>query len=192
MADTTTLTRTVDGETVPIPGTYTLDKSHSVVGFVARHVMVAKVRGSFHEVEGSVTVAEDPLESHVEAIVQIASLDTRDEQRDAHLRSADFFDAESHPVMTYRSTKVSPKGHDHWLVEGDLTIKDVTRPVVLDVEFNGASGDPWGGKRIGFSAVTEIDREEFGLTWNVALETGGVLVGKTIKIEIDAEAVLQA
>ncbi|MCU1494782.1 MAG: polyisoprenoid-binding protein [Acidimicrobiaceae bacterium] len=191
MADAAELTRTVDGATIPHPGVYTLDKAHSSVGFVVRHMMVSKVRGLFNDFEGTITVAEDPAQSGVEATVQIATVDTRDEQRDGHLKSADFFEVEKFPTMTFTSTKVVPDGGDDWKVQGDLTIHGVTRPVVLDVEFNGASGDPYGGKRIGFSATTEIDREDFGMTFNMALETGGVVVSKNVKIEIEAEAVLQ-
>ncbi|MDA8290822.1 MAG: YceI family protein [Actinomycetota bacterium] len=186
------LTRTVNGSAVPAPGTYALDVAHSSVTFVARHLMVAKVRGSFHAFEGTITVAEDPTESSVSATVDVSSVDTRDEQRDGHLRSPDFFDAEKFPSMTFATSRVLPAGGADWKVEGDLTIHGVTRPVVLDVEFNGATGDPYGGTRIGFSATTEIDREEFGMTFNMALETGGVMVSKVVRIEIEAEAILQA
>ena len=124
--------------------------------------------------------------------IQAASIDTRDEGRDGHLRSPDFFDVEQHPTLTYRSTGVAPAGKGRWNVEGELTVKGVTRPVPLEVTFEGAARDPWGGERIGFTASAELDREAFGLTWNQALETGGVLVGKTVKIEIEAEAVRQA
>jgi len=188
----TELTRTYEGAAVPTPGTYSLDKSHSTVGFVVRHLMVSKVRGSFEEYEGVITVAEDPTQSSVTATIQMASINTRDEQRDGHLKSGDFFEVETYPTLTFTSTKVTPAGGSDWKVEGDLTIHGVTKPVTLEVEFNGASGDPWGGKRIGFSASTEIDREDFGITFNMALETGGVMVGKSVKIEIEAEAVLQA
>jgi len=192
MAETTETTRTVNGAPVPVPGVYNLDIAHSSVAFVVRHLMVSKVRGTFHGFDGTITVAQDPTESGVTATVQVATVDTRDQQRDAHLRSPDFFDAETFPAMTFTSTRVLPAGGTDWKVEGDLTIHGVTRSVVLDVEFNGGTGDPYGGTRIGFSASTEIDREDFGMTFNMALETGGVMVSKVVKIEIEAEAILQA
>jgi len=184
-------TRTVDGVEVPAAGTYAIDASHSHVGFSVRHVMVSKTKGRFADVAGTITIADDPLESSVEVEIQTASVDTRDQGRDGHLRSADFFDADTHPVMTYRSTKVTPAGKGRWEVEGELAIKGVTQPVALAVTFEGGSLDPWGGARIGFEASAELNREAFGLTWNQALETGGVLVGKTVKVDIDAEAVRQ-
>jgi len=189
--ETTTLTRTVDGAEVPAPGTYGLDVSHSSVGFSVRHLMVSKTKGRFADFAGTVTIAEDPLASSVEVEINAASVDTRDETRDGHLRSPDFFDAERFPTITYRSTKVTPAGKGTWTVEGDLTVGDVTRSVPLEVSFEGAAKDPWGGTRIGFTARTELDREAFGLTWNQALETGGVLVGKQVKIDIEAEAIQQ-
>lgn len=182
-------TRTVDGAEVPVVGTYDLDPSHSHVGFSVRHVMVSKTKGRFADFSGTITIAEDPLESSVDVTIQAASVDTRDQGRDDHLRSADFFDAESHPELTYRSTKVTPAGKGRYDVEGQLTIKGVSQDVPLSVSFEGGAVDPWGNQRIGFEARAEIDREAFGLTWNQALETGGVLVGKTVKIEIEAEGV---
>ena len=192
MADSTEFVRNVAGVEVPLAGTYTLDKSHSTVGFVVRHLMVSKVRGSFGDFEGTIVVGEEPSQSSVTATIQTATVDTRDEQRDGHLKSPDFFDVEKFPAMTFTSTKVVPVRGSDWKVEGDLTIRGVTKPVVLDVEFNGAGGDPYGGKRFGFSATTEIDRDEFGMTFNMALETGGVMVSKNVKIEIEGEAILQA
>lgn len=190
MSDTT-LTRTVDGTAVPEVATYQLDASHSHVGFKVRHLMVSKVRGVFHDVAGTVVIGENPRDSSLEVTIGVASVDTGDEQRDGHLRSADFFDAESFPTLTYRSTGVTPAGRGRYAVDGELTIKGVTRPVPLEIAFDGAAGDPWGGTRIGFSGTAGLDREDFGLTWNQALETGGVLVGKTVEIEIEAEAVKQ-
>jgi polyisoprenoid-binding protein YceI len=184
--------RIVDGDEVPAAGTYTIDASHSEVGFSVRHLMVSKTRGRFSDMSGTVAIADDPLASAVEVTIGTASIDTRDEQRDGHLRSPDFFDVERYPAMTYRSTRVIPAGKGRWLVEGDLTLHGVTRNVPLEVTFEGAATDPWGGLRAGFSARTELDREDFGLTWNQALETGGVVVGKKVTIEIEAEAVLQA
>ena len=193
MSDLTTapLTRTVNGRLVPNSGTYRVDSSHTTVDFVARHLMMAKVRGTFAGVTGTLTVGEDPIQSSLEAIIDTSTVNTREEGRDTHLRSADFFDVENHPQMTFRSSSVRPKG-DHWVADGELTIRGTTKPLTLDIEFLGAITDPWGGSRVAFSATGELDREEFGLTWNAALETGGVLVGKTVKIEIDAELVLEA
>lgn len=189
--ETTPLTRTVDGTEVPVPGTYALDVSHSHVGFSVRHLMVSKTKGRFTDFAATVTIAEDPLASSVEVEIQVPSVDTRDETRDGHLKSADFFDADTFPTITYRSTKVTPAGKGTWKVEGDLTVRGVTLAVPLEVTFEGGARDPWGGTRIGFTARTELDRDAFGLTWNQTLETGGVLVGKQVKIDIEAEAVQQ-
>ncbi|HXZ82487.1 MAG TPA: YceI family protein [Acidimicrobiales bacterium] len=186
------LTRVVDGEIVPAPGTYTLDKAHSIVAFVARHLMVTKVRGTFSEFEGTVVVAEDPSESSVQATIRTDSVSTGEPQRDGHLRSGDFFEQDKYPTMTFKSRTVRPARDGRWLVTGDLTIKDVTRSVSLELEFNGATSDPWGGVRLGFSASTEIDRTEFGVSWNSALEGGGVVVGNRVRVEIEAEAILAA
>ncbi|MGQ0433315.1 MAG: YceI family protein [Microthrixaceae bacterium] len=185
-------TRQVDGVEVPAAGRYALDPSHSSVGFSVRHLMVSKTKGRFAEFSGTVTIGEDPLESSVEVEISAASIDTRDAGRDEHLRSADFFDVAQHPHLTYRSTRVVPSADGSWVVEGDLTIAGVTRPVPLSVTFEGGVVDPWGGSRIGFEARAELDREAFGLTWNQALEAGGVVVGKTVKLDIAAEAVAEA
>ena len=187
----TPITRIADGAEVPVAGAYGLDASHSHVGFSVRHAMVSRTKGRFAEVVGTVHIAEDPIESWVEVDIPVASLDSRDEKRDGHLLSADFFDAENHPSLHYRSTKVTPADDRRWNVEGELTIKGVTRPVGLEVTFEGGAKDPWGNSRIGFTAHAEVNREDFGLTWNQALETGGVLVGKSVKIDIEAEAVQQ-
>jgi polyisoprenoid-binding protein YceI len=181
------LTRTVDGVELPAAGTYTLDVSHSSIGFVVKHLMVSKTRGTFTGFSGTVVIGEDPTQSSVQVDVDVASIETRDEKRDGHLRSADFFDVETYPTMTFRSTSVKPAG-DEWIVDGDLTVHGVTGPLQLKVAFEGAANTPWGGQAIGFSAKGEVNREDFGLTWNQALETGGVLVGKKATIEIDAEA----
>jgi len=193
MTDTTTapLSRTVEGRLVPSPGTYQIDATHTTVDFVARHLMVAKVRGTFRDVQGTLIVNETPERSSLDVTVGMASVDTREEARDTHLRSADFFDVENFPTMTYVATAVRPKG-DQWITEGQLTIHGNTRPVALAIEFLGSITDPWGGARIAFSATGEIDREDFGLTWNAAIETGGVVVSKAIKIEIEAELVHKA
>jgi len=183
--------RTINGEELPAAGTYALDPSHSQVGFAVRHVMVSKTRGRFSDFAGTVEIGENPLESSVNVTIQAASIDTRDEQRDGHLRSGDFFEAETYPTITYQSRSVRPAGKGRYVVEGDLTIKGITQPVPLELTFEGGATDPWGGVRLGFSAKAELDREAFGLTWNQTLETGGVLVGKKVAIEIEAEAVKQ-
>jgi polyisoprenoid-binding protein YceI len=191
---TTTLapaSRTYQGAELPLPGTYDIDVSHTSVGFVARHLMVSKTRGQFPVVSGSITIGENPADSTVEVSIDAAGVETGDERRDDHLRSADFFDVEQYPTISYRSTRVTPAAPGHFDVDGDLTVRGVTRPVRLQVTFDGAVTDPWGNVRVGFAASTEIDREDFGLTWNQVLEGGGVLVGKKINIEIEAEAVLQ-
>jgi polyisoprenoid-binding protein YceI len=188
---TTPAIRIVDGEELPAPGKYGLDVSHSQVGFAVRHLMVSKVRGRFSDFAVTIEIADNPFESSVAATIQTASVDTRDEQRDGHLRSGDFFDVEAWPTMTYQSRSVREAGKGRYIVDGDLTIKGVTQSVPLELTFEGGATDPWGGVRIGFSAKAELDREAFGLTWNQALETGGVVVGKKVTIEIEAEAVKQ-
>lgn len=185
-------THDVNGVTVPTPGTFEVDPTHSSIGFVVRHLMVSKVRGHFADFSGTITLAEDPMSSSVEVEAKVASVTTGEGQRDGHLKSADFFDTEQHPTITFKSTKVSGQKGEKFVLEGDLTVHGVTKPVRLDAEFAGVAQDPWGGQRIGFSAHTEIDREDFGLTWNQALETGGVLVAKLAKVEIEAEAVRKA
>ncbi len=184
-------TRTADGVAVPLAGTYVLDPSHSSVGFSVRHLMVSKTKGRFGDVSATIVIGEDPTDSRVDVEIRAASVDTRDETRDAHLRSADFFDADAYPTLTYRSTGVRPLGEGRWQVDGELTVRDVTLPVPLEVGFEGGATDPWGSARIGFTAHAEVDREAFGLTWNQALEAGGVLVGKQVRIDIEAEAVAQ-
>ncbi|MCM0678228.1 YceI family protein [Micromonospora phytophila] len=186
------VTRDWAGLTIPSAGTYVLDVAHKRVGFVARHMMVSKVRGEFTEATATITVAEDPMQSAVTATIQAASIDTTQSDRDAHLRSAEFLEVETFPTIEYRSTGVKSRNGNEFVLSGELTIKGVTRPVELEVEFEGVGRSPFGQDIFGFSAGTEIDREAFGLTWNVALETGGVLVGKKIKIEIEGEAVRQA
>jgi polyisoprenoid-binding protein YceI len=190
----TTLTnaRVIDGVQVPSPGTFVIDPSHTTIGFVARHLMVAKTRGRFTDFKGSITISSDPLQSSAEATIQAASITTADDTRDGHLRSGDFLDAEKFPTLTFRSTGIVGHKGSSYKLAGELTIRGVTRPVVLDVELEGLATDPWGNSRAVFTASTEIDREEFGITWNQALETGGVLVGKKVKIELEVEAVRQA
>ncbi|MFC4019557.1 YceI family protein [Micromonospora sp. GCM10011542] len=186
------VTRDWDGLTIPTAGTYVLDAAHKRVGFVARHMMVSKVRGEFAEATATITVAEDPLQSSVVATIQAASIDTKQADRDAHLRSPEFLESEAFPTIEYRSTGVKSHKGSKFVLSGELTVKGVTRPVDLEVEFEGVGRSPFGQDIFGFAAHAEIDREEFGLTWNVALETGGVLVGRKIKIEIEGEGVRQA
>jgi polyisoprenoid-binding protein YceI len=182
--------RVVDGRQVPEAGTWEIDPSHQSFEFIARHLM-AKVRGRFPAASGVATVAERPEDSTLEIESDASSIDTQDENRDAHLRSGDFFGVEEHPTISFRSTGVRPAaGETHWQVDGDLTIRGVTRPVTVEVEFLGAQVDPWGNQRIGFSGVVpEVDREAWGLTWNTPLETGGFLLSKTVRLEIEAELV---
>ena len=185
------MTRTFNGVEIPEPGTYTLDPAHTVVGAVARHLMVSKVRGKFTDVTGTITIAEDPLESTVAVTIKAASIDTGVADRDNHLRSPDFLDVENYPELTFASTRVLKQDGADFVVAGDLTIRGVTREVELEVSFEGVSRSPWGNEVAGFSATTELDREEFGMTWNAALETGGVVVSKKLKVEIEVEAVRQ-
>ena len=174
----------------PTPGTWELDPAHTTVGFVARHLGLAKVRGRFTRFTGTIEVGEDLESSHAEAVAETASIETGSTSRDDHLKSPDFLDVERWPELRFESKSIRPERDGTWKVEGDLTIRDVTRPVVLDVEFDGEVPDPMAGKqRAGFSASTEIDRYDFGVTWNAALEVGGV-VGRKVRIEIDAEALL--
>lgn len=187
----TNITRVVDGVTLPQPGTYVLEPGHTRVGFVARHLMVTKVRGRFAEFDGSITVAEDPRASTAEATITTASVDTGSADRDTHLRSADFLDVQNYPEITFRNARVAATSGTDLTIVGELTVKDVTREVTLDVTLDGVAKDPWGGTRLAVTASTEIDREDWGLTWNVALETGGVLVSKKVQLEIEAQAVLQ-
>jgi polyisoprenoid-binding protein YceI len=178
-------------ERMPPKGTWKLDPDHTVIGAVARHLMVTKVRGRFTSFEGAVHVGDTPEESWAELEIDADSIDTRVEQRDQHLRSADFLDVEHHPQITFRSTRVEVTGEDRLRVTGDLSIRDITRPVTLDVTFEGVSPDPWGGTRAGFTMSGELRREDWDMTWNVPLEGGGVLVSKTLQLEIEAQAVLQ-
>ena len=170
--------------------TWSFDTVHSSIGFSVRHLMISKVRGHFGKWSGTFDYDEsDPTRSKLAVRIDAASIDTREEKRDAHLRSPDFLDAEKFPEIAFTSTRIERAGGDDFVVDGDLTIHGVTRPVQLKVEGLGRTKDPWGGERVGFSATTGINRKEFGLAWNVALETGGVLVGEKIDINIEIEAV---
>lgn len=180
--------RQVHGLTLPGPSTFDLDADHSELTFRVRHMMVSKVRGRFGDVTGSIAFAEDPLESSVEIIIGVASVDTGAPDRDGHLRSPDFFDAETFPHIIFRSTRVGDLDGDSFLLEGDLTVRDVTRPVSFTATYNGMGTNPWGAVVVGFEGQIDLDREDFGLTWNQALDTGGVLVGKVATIDIAVEA----
>jgi polyisoprenoid-binding protein YceI len=181
MSDTTQSTAT---------GNYTIDPAHSRIGFVARHAMVTKVRGSFNEFEGSGYFdAENPTNSHLTLTIQAASIDTRNADRDGHLRSNDFFDMENHPQITFTSTAVEVVESDHYRVTGDLTIKGVTKPVIVDFEFTGSAVDPFGNHRIGLEGTTIINRKDWGVNWNAPLEAGGVLVSEKVTLEFEVSAI---
>lgn len=184
--------RAFEGLKVPAAGTFSLDPNHTTVGFVARHLVVSKVRGSFTEVSGTIQVAENPLESTVEVVIGAASITTGQTDRDNHLRGADFLELEKYPNLTYRSTGVKSHKGNEFVLAGELTIRDVTREVDLHVEYDGTIVSPYGQEVIAFTANTEINREEFGITWNQAIEAGGVMVGKTVKIELSVEATRNA
>jgi polyisoprenoid-binding protein YceI len=188
MTASTLVTRTFDDIVIPQPGRFVIDPLHTTVGFVARHLVVSTVRGSFGEVSGVIIVSEDPLASSVQASIGAASITTGAPDRDSHLRSPDFLNAATFPFLTFRSLRVARHSGAEFVLVGELTIRDVTRAVELAVGIDGVVRNPYGHEVIGFTASTEIDREEFGMTWNVALEAGGVLVGKKVKIEISAEA----
>lgn len=172
-------------------GTWVLDPSHSEVTFSVRHMMISKVRGTFGVKSATLIAPENPLEAEVTASVDAASIDTKDEGRDQHLRSGDFFDVETYPTIDFRSTGVRIDGDD-FLVDGELTIRGTTKPVTFEFEFGGFGTDPWGNYKAGATAKTVINREDFGLTWNAALETGGVLVGKDVTITLELQGSLQA
>jgi polyisoprenoid-binding protein YceI len=174
-----------------VAGTWTIDPVHSEVSFVIRHMMVSKVRGRFDKFEGTITTAEDPLQSAVTATIDLSSVNTGHPDRDNHIRSADFFEVESHPTMTFQSTGLRPEG-DHYLLDGDLTIRGNTRPVTLRLEFNGIGPDAYGGTRVGFSAAGEINRNDFGVSFNGPIPgaANGVILGEKVTIALEIEAVL--
>jgi polyisoprenoid-binding protein YceI len=186
---TTTATRQLNGIQLPAPGTWEIDPAHAEVAFTGRHFMVTKVRGRFTEVTGTVNIAEDMSRSSVEVVIGMASVHSGNAARDEHLRSAELFDVANHPVATFRSVQVDWQGAGG-VVHGDLTIHGVTRRVPLQVSFGGHVRDPWGSDRAIFSAEAKINREDFDITWNMALEAGGVLVGKDVTIDIEIETVL--
>jgi len=183
-----TSTHSIEAHEVPAAGNWNIDRSHTSVEFVARHLMIAKVRGRFTDVAGTIEIGDAPEQSSAHVTIQAASISTGDEARDAHLRSPDFLDVERFPTLEFHSITVKNEG-SQWLLAGDLTIRDVTRPVVLEVEFDGAAADPWGNSKIAFSATTQVNREDFGLTWNAPLEAGGVVVGPKVRIDLNVEAV---
>jgi polyisoprenoid-binding protein YceI len=172
------------------PGTWALDKAHTKVGFTAKHLMVSKVRGHFENFDARVEIAEDLTESKIEVNLEAASITTGAADRDGHLRSGDFLDVDNHPKLRFVSTDIVPDGED-WKVTGDLTIRDVTRPITLDVIYAGSVTDPWGNEKVGFSASAKMNREDWGLTWNAALEGGGWLVSKDVTLEIEGELALE-
>lgn len=178
--------------TLPTTGTWVIDPSHSSVEFVVKHLVVSKVRGRFTSFSGTVDVADPVERSTVEVSIDAASITTGDEQRDGHVRSDDFLNVESFPHLTFRSTGAHHRSGDEWTIPGELTIRDVTKPVELVVEYLGVVTDPWGNEKAGFTATTEIDREAFGVTWNQALEAGGVMVSNTVKVELDVQLAKQA
>lgn len=180
---TTTLPTTLTGD-------YTIDPAHTRIGFVARHAMVTKVRGSFDDFAGTghLDVA-NPGASHVELVIQVASIDTRNADRDAHLRSNDFLDMEAHPEIRFVSTAVEALDAEHYRVTGGLTIKGVTKPVTVDFEFTGSATDPYGNRRIGFEGATTVNRKDWGVNWNAALEAGGVLVSEKVTLEFEVSAI---
>ena len=178
--------------TVPstLTGSYSIDPAHSRIGFVARHAMVTKVRGSFNQFEGTGYFdAEHPASSKLELTIEASSIDTRNADRDAHLRGNDFFDMDNHPLIRFVSTGVEPLDGDNYRVTGDLTIKGVTKPVTFDVEFTGAAVDPFGNHRIGLEGKTTINRKDWGVNWNAALEAGGVLVSEKVTLEFEVSAI---
>jgi polyisoprenoid-binding protein YceI len=172
--------------------TWNIDASHSTVGFAIRHMVFSKVRGRFLKLTGAIRLEDDLAKSAVEVTIDAASIDTGTEQRDNHLRGADFFDVEKFPELRFKSKRVEPVGTERLRVIGDLTIRDTTREVVLEAESTGRGKDPWGNERLGFAAKTAIDRKDFGLHWNQLLEAGGVLVGDRVEIELDVQAVAAA
>jgi polyisoprenoid-binding protein YceI len=185
--ETTTMTTVSRNE---LTGTYSIDPAHSRFGFVARHAMVTKVRGAFNDFEGSLEVdAEEPSRSRGRLTLQAKSIDTRNADRDAHLRSNDFFAMDEYPEIRFEATGVEDKGDDTYQVTGDLTIRGVTKPVTFEVDFTGAAIDPWGNTRIGLEGSTVVNRKDWGVNWNAALEAGGVLVSEKVTIEFEISAV---
>ena len=176
-----------------LTGEYTIDPTHSTLGFTARHAMVTKVRGAFNDFEGTVHIdAQDPSKSRAEVLIQAASIDTRNADRDAHLKSNDFFAMDEFPTIAFESTAAEQVDDETYRVTGDLTIRGVTKPVSVDFELSGVAEDPWGNTRVGFEGRTTVNRKDFGLSWNTPLATGGVLVGAKVTLEFDLSLVMGA
>lgn len=189
----TTAPAAVSPELAALTGEYTIDPSHSTIGFIARHAMVTNVKGSFKEFDGTLHLdGTDPSKSTATIDVKMVSVETGSADRDGHLKSSDFFKTDEFPMMTFRSTKAEALGGDDYRITGDLSILGVTKPLTIDLEFNGAAKDPFGNERVGFEGKSEILRSEWGLTWNAALETGGVLVSDKIKLTFDISAIKKA
>jgi len=187
MTTSTSTTTTIPGY---VAGTWKIDPVHSDVSFSVRHMMVSKVRGRFGSFEGEIGTAPDPLDSAVSASIDLSSIDTNQPQRDAHIRSSDFFEVDAHPNMTFRSTGIRPDGDGNYVVDGELSLRGVTRPVALNLEFNGFGPDPFGGTRAGFSATTELNRRDFGIDISMPLDGGGVVIGDKVTVNLEIEAVL--
>lgn len=187
---TRTDVRTAAGTTAPpAAGRWVIDPAHSSIEAIARHMMVSKVRGRFESFSGEIEVGEEPTDSEVSVEIDAASINTNEEHRDTHLRSGDFLNAEDHPKLSFTSTEIDHVEGDSYRVVGDLTIRGETQPITLDVDYFGVNTDPWGGDRALFRATARLDRENWNMTWNQALETGGVLVGKKLEIELDIQLV---
>lgn len=183
-------TATTAAYSFPEAGTWIFDRDHTTVAFEARHLMVAKVHGVFRNFAGAVTIGATPESSSATLTIQVASVESGFADRDAHLRSADFFDVERHPEITVRAAGLRHIAGERWAATAALTVRGVTLPVELTIEFSGTVNDPWGNRKIGFSVAAEIDREAWGLTWNAALEAGGIVAGKKVRLAVDVEAVL--
>jgi len=184
------VTRLTNGTELPAAGTWTIDPGHTELAFIGRHFMLTKVRGRFTGVSGSIRIAEDPSESTADVTIDMTSVESGNEARDEHLRSADFFDVANHPTATFSGWAARWQGAHGQLV-GELTIRGTTRPITLDVEYSGYAADPWGGHRAVFAAAGTLNREDWDLTWNMPLDNGGLLVSREIRIEIEMETVLQ-
>ncbi|MDP9092091.1 MAG: YceI family protein [Actinomycetota bacterium] len=186
------MTQTVNNPTIPgyRAGVWQIDTVHSDVSFTVRHMMISKVRGSFTDFEGTIVTAEQPGDSSVTASIKLDSINTRNEQRDNHIRSADFFDVAQHPTMTYRSTSLVDNGDGSWTLDGELDLHGVTKSIPLNLEVNGFKADPYGGQRAGFSATAEINRRDFGIDISMPMDGGGVVVGDKVTIALEIEAVL--
>jgi polyisoprenoid-binding protein YceI len=189
MATEAAVSRIVEDKELPPAGRWWIDTSHSEVSFVARHMMISKVRGRFRDFTGVIDIGDEPTLSSVEVTINAASIDTGDPDRDRHLCSPDFLDVERYPHITFRSTSVREAGDEKWAVAGDLMVRGVTKRVTLSVEYCGLAHDLWGNVHAGFLATTEINREDFEVSWNQTLRSGGFLVGKGVKVELDIEAV---